>query len=81
MAGVIAIVVDEITTFVWADVLPNAAVGTATYVTAEVFVCCGRWNGHFCDWLILLPMGQMEWPLVGMISRQMLWPWWQMLKP
>ena len=46
LADVIAIVVDGITTFVWADVLPIAADGTATYVTADVFVCCGRWNGH-----------------------------------
>ena len=27
--------------------LPNAADGTATYVTADKFVYCGRWNGHF----------------------------------
>ena len=27
--------------------LPNAADGTATYVTADKFVCCGRWNGHY----------------------------------
>ena len=53
MADVIVIVVDGITTFEWADVfiLPNTANGTATYVTADMFVCCGRWNGHFCETL------------------------------
>ena len=34
LADVIAIVVDGITTFVWADVLPNITVGTATLMKA-----------------------------------------------
>ena len=65
LANVIAIVVDGITTFVWADVLPSATVETATYVTADVFVVadgmatfvtgwcywhCGRWNSHWLEW-------------------------------
>ena len=47
LADVIAMVVDGITTFVWADVFPNASDGTATYVTADMFVYCFRGNGHF----------------------------------
>ena len=38
MADVIAIVVDGISTFVWDDVTPNTADGTATCMTAGVFV-------------------------------------------
>ena len=36
----------------------HVADGTATCVTADVIVYCGRWNSHFMEWLMLLPFGR-----------------------
>ena len=52
---------------VWADVLPNITVGTATFVTAIWLVwIVADGIATFCDWLMLLPWWQVLWPLVGM---------------
>ena len=45
-ADVFAIVVDGITTFVQADVLPNYANWNSYIVTAINGSICGRWNSH-----------------------------------
>ena len=45
-ADVFAIVVDGITTFVWADVLSNYANWNSYIVTAFNWLICGRWNSH-----------------------------------
>ena len=65
-----------------ADVITNVADGTAACVTADVIANCGRWNSHFCGWLMLLLIvadGIATW--LECFPRQISLPWWQMLKP
>ena len=42
-----------------ADAVPCAD-GRATCVTADFRANCGRWNSHVLEWLMLLPLWQME---------------------
>ena len=63
--------------------LLNVADGTATCVTAKRFVCCGRWNSHIVlvDVIPMVADGMATGWNLSMMSRQMLSPCWQMLKP
>ena len=44
--------------------LCNVTDGTATCVTADFIANCGRWNSHLLEWLMLLPLWQMEYRLI-----------------
>ena len=66
----VADVIATITVVILADVIAN--------VMADVFIMCGRWNGHLiCDGLMLLPCGRWYGHLVGMWA-DVICPMWQM---
>ena len=78
VAGVIAIVLlaDVIANYVVADVI------AMMFLLADVIANCNKWGSqcdswwivcgrcysHICDWMMLLPWWQMEWPLLECVS-------------